>query len=277
MPSEVGYGANSAARIATKHMGPATQARLDSSRHISSGKKINSASDNAANVAIAMSMLSQQGGVQQAYRNVQEGVAMLQTAESGYQNMTDVLIRMRELAVQASSDSFATQDRAVMDTEFKDLADELNRMSGSTEFNGIPLMSGQAGNAGMVTFQVGSNASDGISAMLNAQDIDSLGLSGSGVADQAQALTSISSIDGAIKQVAADRAALGSSLNQLGGASEQLSAQYEANATSLSNVQDADLGRESSARASAGIKEEATIAILAQANQHSDAVLKLLG
>ena len=258
-------------------MGQASQARLDASQNIGSGKRVNSASDNAANIAIAMSMLNQQGGVKQAYRNAQEGVALLQTAESGYQNMTDVLIRMRELAVQSASDTYNAGDRKAMDTEFQDLADELNRMSGSTEFNGIPLMNGQAGNSGALTFQVGADPSNAISAMLNAQDVDSLGLSAAGVGDQNQATSTITAIDGAIKQLAADRSKLGSSMNALGGATEQLSSEYIANSSALSKVQDTDLGAESTAFASASIREQASVAMLAQANQHSDAVLRLLG
>lgn len=276
MPSKVGYSNSAASQMATKHMGNASQARLDAFEHIGSGKRINSASDNAANIAIAMSMLNQQGGVKQAYRNAQEGVALLQTAESGYQNMTDVLLRMRELAVQSASDSFNVTDRKAMDTEFKDLADELNRMSGSTEFNGIPLMNGQAGSGGLLTFQVGADPSDTISAMLNAQDIDALGLSGAGVSDPNQATSTISAIDGAIKQLAADRAKIGSSMNALGGATEQLSDQYIANSSALSKVQDADLGNASSTLIGASIREQASVAMLAQANQHSDAVLRLL-
>ncbi|MGB0592457.1 MAG: flagellin [Myxococcota bacterium] len=279
MPAKVGYSSNSASQMANRQVGRAGQARLDASQNISTGKKVNSASDNAANIAIAMSMLSEQGGVKQAYRNAQEGVAMLQTAESGYQNMTDVLIRMRELAVQSSSDSFGAQDRKAMNTEFQDLADELNRMSGSTEYNGIPLMNGQAGSAGVVTFQVGTGgtASDGISAMLNAQDTDALGLTSAGVSDPVQASSAISAIDGAIKQLAADRSKLGSSMNALGGATEHLSAQFLANSSALSNVQDADFGSESTALAGAGIREQVAVAMLSQANQNPDAVLRLLG
>jgi len=279
MPAKVGYSSNSAAQVANQHIGNAGQARLDASRQIGSGKKIDSASDNAANIAIAMSMLSQQGGVKQAYRNAQEGVAMLQTAESGYKNMTDVLIRMRELAVQASSDSFGPQDRKAMDTEFQDLADELNRMSGSTEYNGMPLMNGQAGSAGVVTFQVGSGgtASDGISAMLNAQDTEALGLSAAGVSDQTQATSTISAIDGAIKQLAVDKSKLGASMNALGGATEHLSAQALANSSALSKIQDTDMGSASTALVGAGIREQVAVAMLSQANQQPDAVLRLLG
>jgi flagellin len=279
MPAKVGYSSNSAAQVANRQVGKAGQAHLDASQKIGGGKRLNDASDNAANIAIAMSMLNQQGGVKQAYRNAQEGVAMLQTAESGYQNMTDVLIRMRELAVQSSSDSFGPQDREAMNTEFQDLADDLNRMSGSTEYNGIPLMNGQAGSAGVVTFQVGSGgtASDGVSAMLNAQDTDALGLSAAGVSDQTQATSAISSIDGAIKQLAADRSKLGSSMNALGGATEHLSAQFLANSSALSKVQDADIGSQSTALTGSGIREQVAVAMLTQANQHPDAVLRLLG
>jgi flagellin len=111
---------------------------------------------------------------------------------------------------------------------------------------------------------------------LNAQDADALGLSTAGISDQTQATSAISSIDGAIKQLAADRSKLGSSLNALGGATEHLSAQFLANASTLSNVQDADLGTESMTLTGSGIREQAAIAMLAQANQQPDAVLRLL-
>jgi len=278
MASTVGYASNSAAGAASVGLERASETRQDASRRIGSGKRHDSASGNAANVAIAVSMLSQQGGTQQAYKNTQEGVAMLQTAESGYKGMSDVLNRMRELAVQSASDTMGVADRKSLDTEFQDLSDELNRLSGSTEYNGIPLMNGEAGKGGAVAFQVGSGGgvSDQISTMLNAQDTDSLGLEGAGVSDQGQAMGTITAIDGALKQLATDQAKIGSTINQLGGAASHLSAQNLAQSSALSNVLDADIGAESTALAGAGVQEKAAIAMMLQANSQSDAVLRLL-
>jgi flagellin len=126
---------------------------------LSTGKRINSASDDAAGLAIASRMSSQIAGLNQASRNANDGVSMIQTAESAYVEVSDMLQRMREIAVQSASETYATADRAALDLEFQALQDEIVRISDQTTWNGFNILDGSVGTSGTVKIQSGSNAS----------------------------------------------------------------------------------------------------------------------
>ena len=186
---------------------------------LSSGTRVNSAADNAAGMAVSENMRAQLKGFQQAMRNANDGVAVLQTAESGYQSLSDLLVRMRELAVQAANDSVSDTERGYLNTEFSDLIDEMDRIASVVEYNGIQLLDGTAGSAGngLMVFQVGTrdSANDQIDITLNAQDSTILGVNDDTFSSQANAQSSITAIDSALELLSTDSARIGSTINTL--------------------------------------------------------------
>ncbi len=210
---------------------------------LSSGYRINSAADDAAGLAISEKMKAQIAGLNQAQRNAQDGISLLQTAEGALNETTSILQRMRELAVQSANDTNTNQDRANIQKEVNQLITEINRIASTTQFNQKNLLTGSAN----VTLQIGANKSQTISITINAMNASALGVSsinvGSGQA--ASAITAqISTIDTAIDKVSGQRADLGAyqnrlehTINNLGTASENLTA-------ANSRIRDVDMAQE---------------------------------
>ncbi len=248
---------------------------------LSSGTRVNSAADNAAGMAVSENMRAQLKGFQQAMKNANDGVAVLQTAESGYQSISDLLIRMRELAVQASNDSVSDTERNYLNTEFTDLISEINRISAVVEYNGIQLLNGSAGSAGngLMVFQVGTRDSvnDRIEITLDSQDAASLSVDTDTVSSQGTAQAAITAIDSALEALSTDRAEIGSTINTLNVAVDGLSASIENYGNAMSQIKDTDMAEESSAFAKSNVLQQAGVAMLSQANQTPNLVLRLLG
>ena len=160
MAAPLAIHTNSGSLTAQKNLTSNARGMQQSISRLSSGLRIQSASDNAAGMAISENMRAQQGGFKQAIKNANDGVAVVQTAESGYQAVSDILIRMRELAVQSANDSVSNTERGYIDTEFDDLKEEITRIASVSEYNGIKLMDGTGGNgSGTFVFQVGTRNS----------------------------------------------------------------------------------------------------------------------
>jgi flagellin len=248
---------------------------------LSSGTRVNSAADNAAGMAVSENMRAQLKGFQQAMRNANDGVAVLQTAESGYQSLSDLLVRMRELAVQSANDSVSDTERGYLHTEFADLIDEMDRISSVVEYNGIQLLDGTAGSAGTgaMTFQVGTrdSANDRINIQLDAQDSTTLGVNGDTISSQANAQSSITAIDSALEILSTDRAEIGSTINTLNVAVDGLASSIENYGTAMSQIKDTDMADESSAFSKSNVLQQAGVAMLSQANQTPNLVMRLLG
>ena len=248
---------------------------------LSSGTRVNSAADNAAGMAVSENMRAQLKGFQQAMRNANDGVAVLQTAESGYQSLSDLLVRMRELAVQSANDSVSDTERGYLNTEFADLIDEMDRISSVVEYNGIQLLDGTAGSAGTgaMTFQVGTRDSlnDRINIQLDAQDSTTLGVNGDTISSQANAQSSITAIDSALEILSTDRAQIGSTINTLNVAVDGLASSIENYGTAMSQIKDTDMADESSAFSKSNVLQQAGVAMLSQANQTPNLVMRLLG
>ena len=248
---------------------------------LSSGTRVNSAADNAAGMAVSENMRAQLKGFQQAMRNANDGVAVLQTAESGYQSLSDLLVRMRELAVQSANDSVSDTERGYLHTEFADLIDEMDRISSVVEYNGIQLLDGTAGSAGTgaMTFQVGTRDSvnDRINIQLDAQDSTTLGVNGDTISSQANAQSSITAIDSALEILSTDRAEIGSTINTLNVAVDGLASSIENYGTAMSQIKDTDMADESSAFSKSNVLQQAGVAMLSQANQTPNLVMRLLG
>jgi flagellin len=248
---------------------------------LSSGTRINSAADNAAGMAVSENMRAQLKGFQQAMKNANDGVAVLQTAESGYQSISDLLIRMRELAVQSANDSVSDTERNYLNTEFTDLVSEINRISSVVEYNGIQLLDGTSGSSGDGTmiFQVGTrdSANDRITIKLNTQSSTKLTVNDDVISSQTDAQSAITAIDDALELLSTDRAQIGSTINTLNVAVDGLGSSIENYGNALSQIKDTDMAEESSAFSKNNVLQQAGVAMLSQANQTPNLVMRLLG
>jgi len=270
---------NSGALRSMSNLSNTTRALNKTIGRLSSGLRVESAADDAAGLAVTENMRGQMRGFQQAARNGNDGISILQTAESAYQSISDTLIRMRELAVEAANDSLGNTERGFLDTEFQDLITEITRISDVTEFNGIQLLDGTAGSAGTMTFQVGTRNSvnNRITVALDDQDSAALGIDASAVDDQTNAQNAIDELDLALESLNTDRSVLGSTISTLNTAVSNLSTTVENYGTSMGQIRDADVGAESARFARDQVLQQAGVAMLAQANSMPSLALRLLG
>jgi flagellin len=247
---------------------------------LSSGLKINSAADDAAGSAVAAGLSAQIGGFEQAAQNANDAVAVLATAEGAYNSISDILVRMRELSVQGASDTLTDTERGYLNTEFGDLISEIDRISDVTEYNGIQLLDGTAGDgAGAMVFQVGTRntANDQIGITLTDQDSTALGVNAASVANLAGSQAAITTIDSAIDLLATDRATLGATQNQLTIAVDNLATTTENLSAALSGIQDTDIAAESAEFTKNNVLMQAGISMMSQANAVPNLALRLLG
>ena len=270
---------NSGSLRAQSNMTKTNMAMQKSIGRLSSGLRVQSASDDAAGIAVAENMRAQLRGYQQASRNANDGVSIVQTAEAAYQSISDTLVRMRELAVEAANDSLSTTERGFLDTEFQDLSDEISRIADVTEFNGINLLDGTAGDGGTMTFQVGTRDSvnDRITLDFTDQDNTALGVADDDVSTLATAQTAITAIDDALESLNTDRASLGSTINSLNVAVTNLSSTVENYGAAVGTIRDADIGAESANFARHQVLQQAGVSMLSQANALPNLALRLLG
>ena len=270
---------NAGSLRAMSNLSTTTRALNKTIGRLSSGLRVQSAADDAAGLAVTENMRGQMRGYQQAVRNTNDGISILQTAESAYQSISDTLIRMRELAVEAANDSLSDTERGFLDTEFQDLEAEITRISDVTEFNGINLLDGTAGAAGTMTFQVGTrnSADDRITVDLEDQDSTNLGVNASAVDTRANAQTAIDELDTALESLNTDRSVLGSTISSLNTAVSNLATTVENYGSSMGQIRDADIGAESANFARHQVLQQAGVAMLSQANTLPNLALRLLG
>jgi flagellin len=248
----------------------ATNNKLQKSmQRLSSGLRINSASDDAAGLAISEKLKAQINGVDQAQRNAQDAMSMTQTAESSLNEVHAMLQRVRELAVEFHNGTLATSDRAAIQSEINQLASEIERIGNAADFNGIKLLS----NAATITFQVG--AQDG---QVIAIDTISLGTAVPQSYFQLSATSTqdLANLDAAIDAVSAQRASFGAVQNRLEHTLNNLSAYEENLQASESRIVDVDMAAEMVEFTKTQILQNAGTAMLAQANQAPQSVLRLL-
>jgi flagellin len=252
---------------------------------LSTGKRINSASDDAAGLAISARMTAQIKGLDQAARNANDAIAMIQTADGASIEVANMLQRMRELAIQSISDTNTTTDRTNLSVEFVALQSEISRISTTTQWNGENILDGSAGTDtdGVVSYQVGSNAAQTISVDLGdwattgegvfSNDISADGIDLDTSTDAAAALAII---DTAINGINTQRASYGAAMNRLEYVVDNLANVSQNAAASRSRVEDADYAIETTELARTQIIQQAGTAMLAQANQSAQSVLQLL-
>ena len=244
---------------------------------LSTGKRINSAKDDAAGLAIATSMTSQVRGMNQGIRNANDGISMAQTAEGALNEVTNMLQRQRELTVQASNDTYSADDLANLKSEMDALYTQIDNVLTNTEFNGQKLFDASAGTAGVVSVQAGANEADAIDIDLSTNLTTDADLAAAAAVDvTALAAGDIALFDTAIKTVSTVRAGLGASQNQLESAVANLGNNITNLSDARSRIEDTDYSAESTALAKAQILSQASGAMLAQANQSQQNVLSLL-
>ena len=262
--------AANASNSAAKMLGTAME-------RLSTGKRLNSAKDDAAGLAIATSMTAQVKGMNQAIRNSNDGIALAQTAEGSLGEVTNMLQRVRELAVQSASGTYQdATDRAYMQTEVDELTSQIDQVITNTKFNGVVLFDASTAT---VTVQSGANTADTVD--LNMADLTALAASGGAagsydVSTATAANTLLGTLDTELDTISSSRASLGAGQNRL----ESVVNNLTSNATNLSDarsrIEDADYSSETTAMAKAQILSQASTAMIAQANQSQQNVLSLL-
>lgn len=258
-----------------------TRTSLDRTlERLSSGSRINHAGDDAAGLAISESLRSQIRGLGQAERNAQDGISLVQVAESAIAEISNILVRMRELGVQAASDTVGPQERKFIDVEFQQLMEEIDRISNSTEFNRVPLLNGKAQ---AFEIQVGTRNNpmvdriklfDSSSADLN---VVALGLNLANLADKSGAQNSLASIDQALSSVTAIRAEFGALQNRLQSVVNNIMISRENLASANSRIRDMDVAEETSELTKNQILMQSGVSVLSQANSTIKSALGLLG
>ena len=244
---------------------------------LSSGLRINRAADDAAGLAVSEIMRSQIRGMQVASRNAQDGVSMVQVADGALGNVTDMLQRIRDLAVQAANGTFSDQQRANLDAEVQQIVSELDRVGSDTEFNGIKILAGSVATAASaVTLQVGANGGQSISFTIATISTSDLGVSGIAVSTAASATAAIASLDSAIAALTTNRASLGAIQNRLEQTINRLGLTSENLQAAESRIRDADMAKEMIEFTKSQILQQSGTAMLAQANQAPQSVLSLL-
>jgi len=254
----------------------ANQSLQNAMERLSTGKRINSAKDDAAGLAIASSMTSQIRGMSQGIRNANDGISMAQTAEGALGEVGNMLQRIRELAVQSTSGTYAAGDKTNLQAEVTQLQAQITSILGNTEFNGVKLFDGTAGTSGTVSIQAGSNASDVVDVSFTDlttdaafTDVDAVDLT---TADN----TVLDTLDTAIDMVNTTRATLGASQSRLESTVNNLTSNVANLSDARSRIEDADFSAETTNLAKAQILSQASTAMLAQANQSAQGVLSLL-
>jgi flagellin len=252
---------------------------LDKSlERLSSGYRINRAGDDAAGLAISENLRAQVRGLKQASRNAQDGVSLVQVAEGGLNEISSIMIRLRELAVQAASDTIGPVERQFLNVEYDQLVSEIDRIADGTEFNGTQLLSG---TGSVLDFQVGTRNDPSIDRLtFDASKADAnsaaLGINLTSVADKASAQNSLSAIDAAIVSVSAMRADFGAIQNRLQSTIGNLAVSVENLSAANSRIRDVDVAEETAELTRNNILLQAGTSVLAQANQTSNTALSLL-
>lgn len=246
---------------------------------LASGSRINRAGDDAAGLAISENLRAQIRGLRQAKRNAQDGVSLIQVSEGGLNEISNILIRLRELSIQAASDTVGDIERGFTDREFQSLKQEIDRIANVTEFNGTPLLNGKAG---IFEIQVGVHNNPILDRVVYDGEradasLDTLKLGGESVATKQGAQLTLSVLDDALIRVNSIRADLGALQNRLQSTINSQSISDENLSAANSRIRDADMAEEVSDMTKNNILMQSGIAVLGHANNTASATLKLLG
>ena len=248
---------------------------------LSTGTRVNSAKDDAAGLAIGQNMTAQVRGLNQAVRNLNDGVNLLQTAEGALTETTNMLQRMRELAVQSASGTYSTTQRSYLATEFLALGSQIENIASQTTWNGYTVLTGTTGGTtqGTYSFQAGQTSGQTIDVAIGAMTLSALGITATNAAvitTAASASAAIAYIDSAINTVNSQRATIGAAINRMTYAVDNITNISSNVSASRSSIMDTDYAAASTALSKNQIIQQAATAMLAQANQQPQSVLSLL-
>ncbi len=267
---------NVAAINAQRQLGAGQERENHALRAISSGNRIVRPADDAAGLAISENLRGQLGGIRKSRENAGNALSLVQVAEGGLNEQTNILIRLRELSLEASNDTVSDKERGYLDNEYQQLTQEFDRIAKTTTFGNKPLLTG---NGGKLTFHVGPfGGSDNrivykLDADTTASNVDISGLS---ITDRDDASDNLATLDKALQKLAAVRANFGAIQSRLQSASSNLDTQYENLAEAKSRISDADIAYETGELAQAQVLREAQVSVLAQANQTPMRAVKLI-
>jgi flagellin len=256
-----------------------TRQNLDRSlERLASGSRINHAGDDAAGLAISENLKAQIRGMRQAKRNALDGTSLIQVSEGGLNEISNMIVRLRELSIQAASDTIGDTERQFTDREFQSLKQEVDRIANVTQFNGIPLLNGKAG---IFEIQVGTHNNPILDRIVyngerSDASVDALKLGGESVATKQGAQLSLSVIDDALIRVNSIRADMGALQNRLGSTINNLAIGDENLSAANSRIRDTDFAEEVSEQTKNNILMQSGISVLSQANSTNQSALKLL-
>jgi len=256
-----------------------SRAQSTSMQQLSTGTRVNSAKDDAAGLAIGQNMTSQVRGLNQAVKNANDGISMLQTADGAMATQSDMLQRMRELAVQSSSGTFSDPQRTYLDTEFKALTTQIDKISTETLWNGKAILGGAAGDTNGDTFTLQTGQASGNTTTATIKDMGmggDLAIADATIATQSDAVTAIDTVSAALEVVNKQRADIGAVTNQLTYAADNMTNTSSNVSASRSQIMDTDYAQATTQLAKTQIIAQAATAMLAQANQQPQSVLALL-
>lgn len=270
---------NTQALAAQRFLGNNYQAQNNSLERLASGSRINRAGDDAAGLAISEKLKANIRSMKQAGRNANDGISLIQTAEGAMNEISNVLVRMRELSIQASSDTISDVERGFTNKEVQALKLEVDRISNSTEFNSMKLLNG---TAGALDIQIGINNNPEqdrfvFDTAVSRTNLDALGITEVSTGSKLEAQANMASLDGAILKLNENRAGLGALQNRIYSTINNLNIYRENLETANSRIRDTDMATETSELVKQNILTQANISVLGQANANPQAALKLLG
>lgn len=267
---------NTASINARGNLDTVTSRLHTSFRRLSSGLRVGTAADDAAGLAISERMRAQIRSQTQAQRNANDGISLVQVAEGALNEVNNILIRLRELAIEANNGTMSSADKDTLDQEFDNMIEEIDRIADSTKFNGVQVFDGSVPS---IDFQVGSGTNptiDLITVALSSMLSSDLGIDSIDISSVGAPTTAIDAIDGAIDIVSASRGDFGALQNRLQSTINNLSVSIENLSASESRIRDVDVAAETAELTRNSILQQAAISILAQANVQPQVALTLL-
>jgi flagellin len=267
-------GMNGSTFDAIRALNRTQTAQATTQQRIASGKRINSAADDAAGLAISTLLSVQERGFVQASRNALDGVSELNVADGALSSQQESLGRLRDLAMQSANGALSDADRQAIQQEASGLVADLDHTAQSTQFNGKPLLSST--NTTSLQIGLGSGSGDQVNVTVNESTTSSLGLSGLDLSNPSSAQSALGTLDLAIGKVSDNLAGIGAGLSRLDSAYDVVGTQAQNTASSRSAIEDADLAKESADSVASKIRAQVSVAMLAQANLNGASFLKLL-
>jgi len=268
---------NAAANAAVRYLNLNSAQETSSLSKLSSGSRITSASDDAAGLAISTRISSDVTTLQQAATNASQATSILQTADGGASNISDILARMKSLASESASGTTTDSSRAYINSEFTQLSSEIDSIASGTRYSNQSLLDGTSVFASGVTVLVGSSSTDTISVTLTSLKSSALGVSTLNVTTQTNANAALTALDSAIDTVSAARASIGAQESRFNFSSDSISTQTQNLQSANSAIKDVDIAAEQAKLSSAEVKTQAAVSAEAAANQMPQYLLKLLG